>query len=249
VAVLDVGQGLAVTIETRHHVLLYDTGPSFRSGSDTGQLVVVPYVGARGLRQIDRLVVSHDDSDHAGGAASVLAALPVRSVTTGGTVAYGQVEATRCLNGEHWSWDGVEFEWLNGLSDPRASDNDRSCVLLVSAGGRRLLLPGDIEADGERALLDHVPRVDVVVVPHHGSRSSSTAAFVAATQPRWALVSAGYRNRWGFPRAEVVERWRAGGASVLTTAQAGAIELVLGAGVDVTPRSWRRDHRRFWLDQ
>jgi competence protein ComEC len=249
VAVLDVGQGLAVAIETRRHVLVYDTGPSFRSGSDTGQLVVLPYLSARGWRRVDRLVVSHDDSDHAGGAASIVAALPVLSIATAGTATYGSVAAARCRRGEHWSWDGVEFEWLNDVGDPRASDNDRSCVLLVSAGGRRLLLPGDIEAEGERALLEFVPRVDVVVVPHHGSRSSSTEAFVAATEPRWALVSAGYRNRWGFPREQVVERWRAGGASVLTTAQAGAIELVLGAGVEPVPRPWRREHRRFWLDE
>ena len=112
-------------------------------------------------------------------------------------------------------------------SGPRsagARDNDGSCVLLVSAGGRRLLLPGDIEQNGERELLGHLPRVDIVVVPHHGSRSSSSEPFVATTQPGWALVSAGYRNRWGFPRPEIVDRWEAAGAAVLTTAEGGALE-------------------------
>jgi competence protein ComEC len=249
IAVLDVGQGLAVVVETHRHLLLFDTGPGFRSGSDAGQLVVLPYLSARGWRHIDRLVVSHDDSDHAGGAESIVAALPTGSIESGGSAVYGGLRPARCRRGERWSWDGVEFEWLNGLVDPRASDNDRSCVLLVSAGGKRVLLPGDIESDGERALLDRVPRADVVVVPHHGSRSSSTEAFVAATAPRWALVSAGYRNRWGFPREQVVERWRAAGATVLTTAQAGAIEFVMGAGLEIAPRPWRRHHRRFWRDE
>jgi len=249
VAVLDVGQGLAVAIETRHHLLLYDTGPSFRSGSDTGQLVVLPFLGAHGWHHIDDLVISHDDSDHAGGVDSLLQALPVHAVQASGRQQYGTVGATRCRRGAHWAWDGVEFEWLNGPRAAGASDNDGSCVLLVSAGGRRLLLPGDIEGDGERALLGYLPRVDVVVVPHHGSRSSSTEPFVAAARPGWALVSAGYRNRWGFPRQEIVDRWQAAGATVLTTAESGALEFRLGAGVDVKPQPWRRQHRRFWLEE
>jgi competence protein ComEC len=247
VTVLDVGQGLAVAIETRHHVLLYDTGPSFRSGSDTGQLVVLPFLGAHGWHHIDHLVISHDDSDHAGGVGSLLQALPIHAISASGRQHYGRVTATHCERGGYWAWEGVEFEWLNGPRSAGAGDNDGSCVLLVSAGGRRLLLPGDIEQNGERELLEHLPRVDIVVVPHHGSRSSSSEPFVATTRPGWALVSAGHRNRWGFPRPEIVDRWQAAGATVLTTAEGGALEFRLGADLDVSPQPWRRRHRRFWL--
>jgi competence protein ComEC len=247
VTVLDVGQGLAVAIETRHHLLLYDTGPSFRSGNDTGQLVVLPFLGARGWHHVDRLVVSHDDSDHAGGVGSLLQALPIRALSASGRQQYDRVAATRCQRGDDWAWEGVEFEWLNGPRIAGAGDNDGSCVLLVSAGGHRLLLPGDLESDGEHELLGYLPRVDVVVVPHHGSRSSSSKRFVAATRPSWALVSAGHRNRWGFPRQEVVDRWQAAGATVLTTAQGGALQFRLGAGIDFSPQPWRRQHRRFWM--
>jgi competence protein ComEC len=120
-------------------------------------------------------------------------------------------------------------------------------VLLVSAGGRRLLLPGDVESAGERELLTgHLSTVDVVVVPHHGSRSSSSEALVARTSPDWAIVSAGYLNRWNFPRTEIVERWRSSGAHVLNTADAGAIRFRLAADSAPAPEQWREQRRRFW---
>ncbi len=208
---------------------------------------MLPFLGAHGWHHVDHLVISHDDSDHAGGVSSLLQALPIHAISASGRQHYGRVAVTRCERGGYWSWEGVEFEWLNGPRSAGARDNDGSCVLLVSAGGRRLLLPGDIEQNGERELLGHLPRVDIVVVPHHGSRSSSSEPFVAATRPGWALVSAGYRNRWGFPRREIGDRWQAAGATVLTTAEGGALEFRLSADLDVSPQLWRWRHRRFWL--
>jgi len=250
-AMLDVGQGLAAVVETRNHVLVYDAGPAFRSGSDTGTLVVEPYLRHRGLRRIDLLVASHDDLDHAGGAASLARAMPVaRRVASGHALdALGPTE--RCMRGESWTWDGVAFEWLHPGPSTLSKDNDRSCVLRVRAGVHTVLLTGDVERLAEAELLDRADpgRVDVVIVPHHGSRTSSTAALVAATRPRWALVPSGHRNRWGFPKPDVVQRWRDSGSDVLTGSATGAIEFELHPARPIpAPRLWRIERRRFWHD-
>jgi competence protein ComEC len=258
VTVLDVGQGLAVAVETARHALVYDAGPSFRTGSDTGQLVVVPFLRHRGLRSLDRLVVSHDDDDHKGGAMSVLALLPTRSVVAGpsiprqafvGAVAAGP--AGRCRRGESWTWDGVQFRWLHPGADQYERDNDSSCVLLIQAGEHTLLLTGDIETRAESDLLASgtLPAIDVMIVPHHGSRTSSTAGFVAATRPRWVVYAVGHRNRWNFPAARVVERWAWAGAEAFTTSQSGALTFELRPDAALAaPQEWRRRHRRAWHD-
>jgi competence protein ComEC len=251
---LDVGQGLAAVVETRRHVLVYDTGPAFRSGTDTGALVVEPYLRSRGLRQVDLLVASHDDGDHAGGAASLAALIPVRRLAASGMALdglEGHGRAERCQAGVRWNWDGVDFEWLHPAFPLLPKGNDRSCVLLVRAGEHALLLTGDIQLDAEAQLAERgLPAVvDVVVVPHHGSRTSSGSDLVEATRPRWALVSAGHRNRWGFPAASVVERWSVAGAHVLNTSTSGAIEFDLApAGKSSEPAEWRRAHGRIWRD-
>jgi competence protein ComEC len=141
----------------------------------------------------------------------------------------------------------VQFEILHPARSGPASDNDSSCVLLVSSRAGSALLAGDVEEAAESALVaGGLARVTAVVVPHHGSRTSSTAPFVAASRPSLALVSAGYRNRWGLPRREIVERWRAAGARLLTTADSGAIEIAFVAGQAPLAREYRRDQRRYW---
>ncbi len=251
VALLDVGQGLAVVVETRRHVLVYDAGPAFRSGTDTGALVVEPYLRSRGLRKVDALVASHDDEDHVGGAVTLARLVDVRRRIASGRAldSLGNVEP--CRAGQAWSWDGVRFEWLHPADARLPRDNDQSCVLAVHAGRRVLLLPGDAEAPAEQQLLERgLPApVEVVVVAHHGSRTSSSAPFVDGTRPRWALVSAGFRNRWGFPSPAVVGRWRDAGAEVVATADSGAIEFDLEPDrpLDRVAR-WRLAHRRAWRD-
>jgi competence protein ComEC len=249
VAMLDVGQGLAVVVETRGHVLVYDTGPSFRSGSDAALLAVAPYLRQRGVRVIDLLVVSHDDADHAGGAASLLANFPVRARAASGRALGSGSDVIRCRRGARWQWDGVEFAWLHPGPGHSRNDNDRSCVLRIRTGEHAVLLTGDIEGKAEDDLLRAAAPgdIDVLVVPHHGSRSSSTPALVRATRPRWALISCGYRNQWHFPVDAVVERWRGAGAVVLVSWQTGAVEFELRAGRTIgEPRLARDAAPRFW---
>lgn len=257
VNVLDVGQGLAVVVETRRHTLVYDAGPSFRTGSDTGQLVVVPFLRGRGIRALDHVVVSHDDDDHKGGVPSVLALMPTRQLTLGPSLrdafaanpAVARVE--RCSAGATWRWDGVEFLWLHPGARRYERDNDSSCVLLIRAGAHAVLVTGDVEAEAERDLLaaGTVPRVDIMVVPHHGSRTSSTRALVEAASPRWVVYAVGHRNRWNFPHPRVVERWAQAGADGLRTSASGAItfELIPGRSL-AAPVEWRLEARRPWRD-
>ena len=246
-AMLDVGQGLAVVVRTEAHVLVYDAGPAFPTGRDAGDLAVLPYLRHRGVRHVDALVVSHGDLDHRGGVDSVLAAMPVARVLAGPSVGPLLRPRSPCWRGQRWTWDGVEFELLHPAPSARASDNDSSCVLLIRSGAGSVLLAGDVEAVAESEIVaSGLPRTAAVVVPHHGSRTSSTATFVGELRPEIALISAGYRNRWGLPRREVVERWRAAGARVLTTADSGAIEITFAAGHPPLAREYRRTQRRYW---
>ena len=258
VTILDVGQGLSVVIETRGHTLVYDAGPSFRTGSDTGQLVVVPFLRARGVHRVDRVVVSHDDDDHKGGAGSVLGLMDARALTLGPSLPASAFDDSRaqpardtCRRGEAWSWDGVGFRWVHPGDVAYQRDNDSSCVLLVSAGGHTALITGDVEAEAERDMVrdGRLAAVDVVVVPHHGSRTSSTRDFVTAARPRWAVYAVGYRNRWNFPVRGVVERWEQAGARAVRTSDSGAITFELAPGrVLAPPHEWRREHPRPWRD-
>jgi competence protein ComEC len=246
-AMLDVGQGLAVVVRTKSHVLVYDTGPAFPAGRDAGELAVLPYLRYYGVRRVDALVVSHGDLDHRGGANSVLSAVPVTRVLAGPSVGPLARARLACGRGQRWTWDGVHFEMLHPAHPAPASDNDSSCVLLVRSDAGSVLLAGDVEASAESEIVDGgLPRATAVVVPHHGSYTSSTATFVDASRPALALISAGYRNRWGLPRREVVERWHAAGARVISTAQSGAVEITFTAGSAPLVREYRREQRRYW---
>jgi competence protein ComEC len=247
-AVLDVGQGLAIVVRTHGHALVYDTGPAFRTGRDTGELVVVPYLRARGIRSLDGLIVSHGDLDHEGGMRSVIRSIPTRSLLLGPSVEDVSFGAKRCKAGQRWLWDDVVFEVLHpSAGRSAASDNDTSCVLRISGKSGSVLLTGDIEEDAESQLVARgLPRTDVVVVAHHGSRSSSIEAFVAATRPQLAITSAGYRNRWGFPKPAITARWRATGASVLSTIETGALEVAMRQQGGVVVREYRRERRSYW---
>jgi competence protein ComEC len=248
---LDVGQGLAVVVQTRTHALLYDTGPKFQSGRDTGELVVLPYLHAQGIRQLDVLMISHGDDDHAGGMHSVLTGLPVKQLLPGPSVAVA-VQRANCQRGQHWQWDGVTFSVLHpGPGSEYNSDNNQSCVLRISAPGGSALLLGDVEKRIERELNDAglIARTTVVEAAHHGSRSSSTEALINSTRPEWVVFSVGYRNRWGFPRPEVLADWRASGAQTESTVDAGAITLALLPDRPVIVQRYREQRRRYWHTQ
>ncbi|MDA1063922.1 MAG: DNA internalization-related competence protein ComEC/Rec2 [Proteobacteria bacterium] len=247
VEILDVGQGLAVVVRTRHRTLLYDTGPAYRSGSSAAVSVLLPYLAHRGVRELDRLVVSHADLDHAGGVGAILETIPVRRILAGEPLA--GLSVLPCRAGQNWSYDGIEFRILYPPLQVAARGNDSSCVLLLQAGEHRILLSGDIEATAERELvaMQTLPGVAAVIVPHHGSRTSSTPPFVQALRPTLAIVSSAYGNHWGFPKPDVVQRWQSVGAEVMNTATSGAIELRLCAasGLELI-RRYRHDNRRIW---
>lgn len=246
---LDVGQGLAAVVQTAQNSLVYDTGPKFSADFDTGSAVVAPYLSSIGVRHIDTLIISHGDNDHRGGAHSLTTRLPTYRVLTSVPALIDWRYVESCRAGQQWTWDGVHFSILHPKSDELISGNDASCVLQVEASGERLLLAGDIEAAGERALLERVGSAlhsDILVVPHHGSRTSSTPAFVSGVAPRWALFAAGYRNRYRFPRPEVVARYEAQGSRQLISSESGAIRFQLGAGKLDQPLLQRAVARRYW---
>ena len=249
ITVLDVGQGLATVVRTRNHVLIYDPGPLYSAESDAGQRVVVPYLRALGVDRVDVLVITHRDSDHAGGAASVRAALPVGRVLA----STGEPGAERCAAGQIWTWDGVDFAVLHPDTNDYGSErkaNNLSCVLRVAAGGRRMLLTSDIEARDEALLLARAASAlaaDVLLVPHHGSRTSSTPDFIAAVDAREVVIPVGYRNRFGHPKAEVVERHALAGSRVWRTDRDGAVSIRLGPD-GTFPEAWRQVRRRYWQD-
>lgn len=255
--VLDVGQGLAVVVQTRDHALLYDTGPAFSPGADSGTRTILPYLRASGIHALDGLIVSHDDIDHSGGATSVLHALPVEWLLTSlpdmDPLPLEAEEAMRCHSGQYWVWDGVQFEVLGptreSYEDAKIKDNDRSCVLRIATRGGNILLPADIERRAEHALLDqHRAELfaDVLVAPHQGSKTSSTPEFVDQVHPRVVIFPVGYRNRFGHPHKEVVERYRAIGSRIYRTDRDGALTLIFTKEGGIRVEPFRAAYRRYW---
>jgi competence protein ComEC len=251
ITTLDVGQGLAVVVRTASRTLLYDAGPAYGPEADSGR-IVVPLLRAAGIRGVDMLVLSHEDVDHVGGALTVLEALEVQALASSlaRTHALNSLVAApgRCAAGRSWEWDGVRFAFLHPQPGwETARRNNQSCVLRVEAGGASMLLTGDIERAAEFALIQGNPRSDVLLVPHHGSRTSSSEELIAAVAPRWAVVPAGYRNRFGHPARDVLERYARAGVPVLRTDMDGAVHVVLKPNLvrveaerRLRPRYWRR---------
>jgi len=261
ITTLDVGQGLAVLVRTANRALLYDTGPAFGTEADSGERIIAPYLRAAGVERLDALIVTHNDTDHAGGAASVVENFEVgallSSLPAGHPLLGSVAGAQRCAAGTGWEWDGVRFAILHpaGASARAKKSNDLSCVLKVSAGGRSMLLTGDIEKPAEAELLQRdattaergLPGLaaDVLLVPHHGSRSSSSAEFLTAIAPAAAVIPVGYRNRFRHPNAEVLERLA--GLNLLRTDRDGAVIVKLTGG-RFEAESERRRRRRYWHD-
>ena len=256
--VLDVGQGLAMVARTREHTLLYDTGPRYSPDADSGNRVVVPFLRGEGVNRLDGMVVTHDDIDHSGGALSVLRAVPTGWISSPLRASHplrqSGVEHRACTAGQRWEWDGVVFEMLHPRTADHAGgesaskrDNAMSCVLRVSAQGRSALLTADIETDVEALLVaSGAPlRSNVMIAPHHGSKTSSTAPFLAAVTPQTIVIPVGYRNRFRHPAPEVLERYRETGARLLRTDAHGAVTLrFTAAGVDA--EAWRTRRARYW---
>ena len=247
--VLDVGQGLSVVARTHGHVLVFDTGPRYSTGFDTGEMVVVPFLRTRSVQKLDILLVSHGDNDHAGGAASVAGSIQTTRIMTNAKL--GLPRVTPCLAGESWEWDGVGFEILGPVRVSETGGNNSSCVLQIVTPAWRVLLPGDIESSAEDALLRRYSasqlRSDILIAPHHGSRTSSGNSFLDAVRPEHVVFPVGSRNRFGFPHPEVFQRYRHRGVVIHDTAQQGAVTFTLLPGLVVdAPATFRSDAKRFW---
>ena len=240
--ILDVGQGLAAVVRTREHTLIYDTGPHYGGDFEAGGAIIAPYLASRGIQRVDVLVVSHGDRDHAGGAEGLREAVDVARVVAGEAGELGQVE--RCPEQGRWSWDGVELALVAG----RGEGNEASCALRVEAGGTSALFTGDLGRAGERHLLERADwfPVDWLLVPHHGSTTSSSSALLEAARPDRAALSVGYDNRHGHPDAGVMARYRDRGIPVARTDRDGALTYRLGRDGLEGPQRERRANRRHW---
>ena len=244
--VLDVGQGLAVLVRTREHALLYDAGPRF-GDFDTGERIVLPSLRALNLRQLDVMLLSHADNDHAGGALAIQAGMPVRRVISGEPQRLADaLGAEACESGQSWQWNEVTFrlwQWQRA-----SSGNQLSCVLQIEAAGERLLLTGDIDVQAERALMqaDFPLASHWLLAPHHGSRTSSSQAFIDAVEAQHVLITRSRHNAFGHPHPQVLERYRAAGVEVHDTALDGALHLRLGE--HAAARALRREPR-FWREK
>jgi len=264
ITVLDVGQGEAILVRTARHALVVDGGPRFASGQDAGERIVAPFLWSLGINRLDGLVLTHDDLDHSGGVASLLKShtpgwfltplagqAPASLGEVGQGILASRPDALTCRAGQSWAWDGVRFQVLHPPEHQYAmggyGDNDRGCVIRVEAGGKSALLAADIERLSEMNLAERgvLGPVDVLVVPHHGSKTSSTPEFLAAVRPRLAVIPVGHRNRYGHPHAEVLARYRGMGIPVLRTDRAGAVSVVMGEG-DLVVETARETARRYW---
>lgn len=257
VVVLDVGQGVSALVRTARHALLYDTGPTYSSGADSGSRIITPYLRGAGVRRLEGMIVSHDDDDHTGGAASVLQALPVGWVLSSlpdlDPLPLLADQAFRCHAGQSWEWDEVRFAMLHptreSYDDPSVKDNDRSCVLKIDARGGQVLLPADIERRSEEELVRRARdalRAEVLIAPHQGSRTSSIHEFLSAVNPQIVVFPVGYRNRFGHPHRNVVGRYQDIGTRIYRTDRDGAVAIAIRAEGVISVTPYRAVYRRYW---
>lgn len=251
--VLDVGQGLAVVMRGGGRTLVYDAGPAYSEAFNAGAGIVVPYLRRLGIAEIDLLVISHGDNDHAGGAPDLVQAMPPVEVVAGVPELDGVASLRPCHRGQHWQWGEVEIAVLwPPAGEVSAHSNDASCVLHVHWQGVDILLPGDIERSAELRLATGFDspwagQVDVMLAPHHGSTTSSSTAFIRWADPRHVVFSAGFRHHFGHPHPAVVERYRHHGASLWNTAESGAVSFHWhGSDSDPVISEYRRRPWRPW---
>ena len=266
-AVLDVGQGLSVVIKTQNHTFLYDAGPSFSAQSDAGGKIIVPFLRGEGIKKLDGFMVSHNDADHSGGAASVLAQLPVTWLASSfDTIELGaEKRSIRCVAGQHWIWDHVTFDVLypklESYQDAGLTDNNKSCVVKVTSQFGSLLLTGDIEKEAENSLLNDALQAnrdwgllsrlksDVLVAPHHGSKTSSTVEFVQAVGAKHIIFTVGYLNRFKHPKPLIEKRYEESGAFTYRSDYQGALTINFMQETSITIDALRQSQPRYWHDK
>lgn len=244
--VLDVGQGLAIAVQTRNHILIYDTGPPVGPVDDTGSRIIIPFLNAMGMRKIDRLIISHGDSDHSGGAKTLIKTFAINDILTSAPEQF--TDARQCQQGQIWIWDDVVFEMLYPAPEFFHLKNNSSCVLKIGQGRNSVLLTGDIERLAESIILQQPNKLSakVLVAPHHGSATSSTVKFIQAINPELVIFSMGYQNKFHFPNRKVVERYINNKTQLDDTAKSGAISFILGKNSELKWDNYRRSHWRIW---
>lgn len=245
IALLDVGQGLAMVIHSSAGVTIFDTGSRYTSGFTAAKGVLLPYLRTQGIKKIDRLIVSHADNDHIGGYKTLVQSFPVTEVITSRVDRL--MGASECVAGQRWVEAGTVFTFISPISGTPKGSNNRSCVLRVEHGNSSVLITADIEKQVERYLLNqkYVLASDILLVPHHGSKTSSTKQFIDVVNPTLALVSAGYLSHYGHPHKDVIQRYVERGIELVSTANSGTIEInITDNGYTVT--RYRDTNRRFW---
>ncbi|NKB37156.1 MAG: DNA internalization-related competence protein ComEC/Rec2 [Gammaproteobacteria bacterium] len=247
-SLLDVGQGMSAVLQTENHVLLFDAGPRFSKDFDAGSAVVLPYLAKAGVNEVDILIQSHGDNDHIGGLAKILESLAIGQILTSVPDSVKHKNVSFCQRGMAWTWDEVHFEILHPEHGDSFKGNNLSCVLKIRNASYSVLLTGDIEKQAESRLLSRdYQKLEstILVVPHHGSRTSSMRLFVQAVSPDYALFAVGYRNRFAFPKKDIIMRYQQIDAEMLSTAENGAIEFIVGK-TQVRVNAYRQDAQRFW---
>lgn len=244
--VADVGQGLAVLVETSNKVLLFDAGAAYR-GHSIARFTLLPMLESRQISRLDRLIISHKDNDHAGGYSDLVAAVAVTDTDSGSPVIRRSVSARRCVSGDSWEWDGVRFSYIHPSGLKPTTENNRSCVLLVQSANCSMVIPGDIETSVESQILREQPELNVnwLVAAHHGSRFSSQTDWLSQLNPEWVLFSSGFDNPYGHPAAEVIERLRGLKLNWLNTADKGALIIKSTADRCLT-ETYRDQKKRYW---
>ena len=265
VTVLDVGHGLSVVVKTANHIMLYDTGRQYNQESDAGASIVLPYLRSHGIKKLDALIISHDDNDHSGGLASIMAKMPVAwtasSYTLPSDIIFADVQSEplkklTCFAGQKWLWDGVRFEVLyptaQSYQQDNIKDNNRSCVIKVTSRNGTILLTGDIEAEAESLLLQtqrYKLKSDVLIAPHHGSKTSSTESFIQSVSAKHVIFTVGYLNQFRHPRPSVAGRYLENGAQLYRSDHHGAVLIDFMHSHPIQPRSWRLDGAKYWHDK
>ena len=244
---LDVGQGLSAVIQTQHHSLVFDTGPKFSDNFNTGTAIVKPFLQQQGIQTIDTLIISHGDNDHIGGAIPLIKDVKTLEILT--SVPKLLPNASSCYTGQSWQWDNVSFSILHPTENDNDSKNNLSCVLKISNTAGSILLSGDIEKEAEKQLVQRYGsklHANILIAPHHGSKTSSSHAFINAVEPEFVLFPIGYRNRYRFPHKVVLDRYDSKGVKLLNTADHGAIGFKFGAKLSSEPITWRQKNHKIW---
>jgi competence protein ComEC len=252
ITLLDVGQGLSAVIQTKQHILVFDTGSHLNDHFDMGESVVLPFLHTLHVHYIDMMVISHRDNDHSGGAKSIIAGLPVLAIKTSSPKLFSNMNASYCLQHERWQWDDVYFSFLYPTVDFLGRNNNSSCVLKIATKDHQLLLPGDIEKTAEKYLVTETANelsADILVAPHHGSKTSAMNDFIQAVHPKIVLFPVGYRNQYHFPNQVVVNQYKELGAKNYDSVTGGAIQIKLTQNPALMPKLYRVSHEHYWNDK